>query len=129
MNRPIKFRAWDRDREEMFDDLLGTGYEAKRALMGLELHEYLRMVGGAFEDYVPMQFTGLLDKNGKEIYEGDILTYSVQGDKQTPTYIVENMCDLYARCNDSDSYYRMDESSLEIIGNIYESSDLIEKEV
>ncbi len=59
-NRKIKFRAWDKDTKVMFDlvglvfPLPNTTYEEGR-------------------NRVYMQFTGLLDKNGKEIWEGDIV--------------------------------------------------------
>ena len=72
--RQIKFRAWDKKRLEMrqshnllIDTLDGTiswqfGYDEPELLDQ--------------DNFVLMQFTGLLDKNGKEIYEGDIIVYA-----------------------------------------------------
>lgn len=115
-NRVIKFRAW-----------ANASANGPKQMFEWEHYSDLisEWIANGERGAVVMQFTGLTDKNGKEIYEGDVVRYSIQGDEQTNPYHVENIWDLHVELSHDDAYYRIDEYSLEVIGNIYENLELL----
>ena len=88
--------------------------------------EYTINTDGLIETIIGKnQYTGLTDKNGKEIYEGDICNARL-ADGTPLTYEVE-IPDVYIATNESDSYYLVDEKTFEVIGNVYENPELLEE--
>lgn len=69
MNRVIKFRAWDSRHKEMTYITSLYWFEEE----GIHDMSEGKAISG---NYTFMQFTGLYDDNGKEVYEGDVLLYS-----------------------------------------------------
>ena len=128
MNREIKFRAWNKEKNIMVynneDDTYGYWDGCRNSNVGM-VNEILN--SKYYEEYEFMQFTGLHDKNGKEIYEGDIVkkTGSIGIDIGKVIYeyngfIVDvmNMDRFYGRVH-------LLEKFTEVIGNIYEDSELL----
>jgi len=107
--REIKLRAWDESQKYM-------------AYQGEPDNETLSSFMHHWSDYILMQYTGLKDKNGKEIYEGDKnqdggIVIWVQDDA--------SFCWEYPNKDIMPMEYESD--WCEIIGNIYENQNLITK--
>ena len=120
--REIKFRAWDKLNKEMFNVEIIDFQEKK-------LYEDTVSYRN-FKNIELMQYTGLKDKNGKEIYEGDIL--SNRNDEKLYKVIFENGS-FRAEFKGDFEEYSFDlidvvAQSCEVVGNIYENPELMEDE-
>lgn len=119
MKRTIKFRAWDKDIKQM---LYSINVNADGRMI-LEYGNYVASVS-----YPIMQYTGLNDKNGKEIYEGDIVEWHTQRS------VVEwntqyGLWHLYVQPSGSSkcqSQLLGNYPNAEVIGNIYEHQNLLQ---
>jgi len=77
-----------------------------------------------------MQFTGLLDKNGKEIYEGDIIVKIINGERRYPSSIERKMTNNCGECGwvygwDMPDHAETIAQEYEVIGNIHENPELL----
>ena len=120
--REIKFKAWDKVREkiwsaeEMGQDELTINPDGRGFV---NVHSTSTRLSHYLKHLIPLQYTGLKDKNGKEIYEGDIL--SVSEDYNQDIKLVMEWHE------DSGSWTNYGpRTAFEIIGNIYENPELLE---
>ncbi len=143
MNRIIKFRAWDTKRSKMFSaeemgaDELQLNPDGRGFFNSSEKDPRFSQY---YSHMIPLQLTGLLDKNGKEIYEGDIVKSITDTDNGYKSFHQEQNCEV--RYMGSSYKYGANEDSwwhdlcgsemsgnknllLEIIGNIYENPELL----
>ena len=113
MNREIKFRAWN--------------VTVKRMQTGFTLKELYETKLVQFHILTFMQFTGLKDKNGSEIYENDVLEF---GDNYKEQVLVKwgsncGCCNsVYGFVIDHSHYHHSDGV---IIGNIIQNPELLEQ--
>ena len=114
--RTIKFRAWNGTKMLLSEN-------ADFYLMPNNKVQIPSSTGHEFydRDYPIMQFTGLLDKNGKEIYEGDVVEF-IDCDGRCSNCVVEfKDGGFYPFAPDYVPW-----SIVEVIGNIYENPELLE---
>ena len=105
--REIKFRAWNKEDKKMRYNV-----------------EYMFGFSGGFPyyDYILMQYTGIKDKNGVEIYEGDILKLHSGVGK------VEYECGQFwviPQIDMMNNIYHATSCGAEVIGNIHENPELL----
>lgn len=115
MKREIKFRAWAGEK-------MLSGQDMMNKTVG-QLQTWSDRV---------MQFTGIHDKNGKEVFEGDVIsienesydeptTQEVKWDKDGGGYFFDEDYGMDYRAPITD-----DNFSIEVIGNIHQNADLLE---
>jgi hypothetical protein len=111
-NRELKFRVWS---------FLSKSFEYFDIYQGANLG----IAGGVSE---PQQFTGLKDKNGKDIYEGDLINFScdlsgldVIEYKNQNVYYDESLAGFYFGKDGFQILDKIMEETIEVVGNIFEN--------
>lgn len=127
-----KFRAWISEADTMTNDLKGIDFENETVVLkkfywedGFPVEEEVFEV--EIGNAILMQSTGLKDKNGKEIFEGDIVRFF--DSLYTVFYDIKEGC---YRLKPHDDRWVVDymssfssEESFEIVGNIYENKECL----
>lgn len=125
MNRTIKFRVWDSKRKKIFN-VSNISFFEKTWLVTTETQfgPFLSFEMNKSQATLS-QFTGLLDKNGKEIYEGDLLEELVQNETSKNLGICKQVLGGWKIFNAKDSSICWHGWKQEIIGNIFENPELL----
>ena len=134
MTREIKFRAWD-NKNKLFitNDEYMIGLDGKFYRMdfysGISGYEDGNLIWNELKDIILMQYTGLKDKNGKEMYEGDIVKImqetktffdKVIYDNHLCSFRFEGLSDYCDFCD-----WLREGAEFEVVSNIYENPELI----
>ncbi len=135
--KEIKFRVWDNASKEMwksgetrllYNDSLKLSYKQNFIITSEgELRVCQFYPDGVTMNYwngIALQFTGLKDKNGKEIYHKDMVRYyeelwTVEWNENSSSFEVLSL--------DKNEVMAMGDSRMEIIGNIYENPELLNR--
>lgn len=135
MNREIKFRAWDKEKELMGDVLelyVGFGATASKGwnITDMDGNPDMKddnqglLIGSQDTRFELMQSTGLFDRTGKEIYEGDILSLKVgelrylhEVKYRSGQFVAGLPLSLVAQ-----------EDQAKVFGNIYDNPELLDKQ-
>ena len=125
--REIKFRAWDKENEYMYYDV-GLHPLNCKSCMTISSEGLYYNNSKPEHNHELMQYTGLKDKNGKEIYENDIIKrnngnkYIVEWNKEHSKFELFRIKDRYPVDFMELSAWK---EQVEIIGNIYENPELL----
>lgn len=147
MSREIKFRAWleprwenDTEANKMYYDVQDS-YDTLGDVTPEDIMDSFS--SWLHEDHaIVEQYTGLKDKNGKEIYEGDVISQYVCGIKNFKGKDCRRYTTWEVRWNKTECCFELhylagslfgdsmmsDDDEYEIIGNIHENPELLNKE-
>jgi uncharacterized phage protein (TIGR01671 family) len=131
--REIKFRAWSSNDNKMYYEIFRSSNGAKKSCgcfenLPIGLNHFLK---SSSKGYSLMQFTGLTDKNGKEIWEGDVVRYGRDGLNQGQGKVIMQanwywtIEGFYNTSFDWPACAFSEDQDTEVLGNIYENPSLL----
>lgn len=137
--KEYKFRVWDKDTKRMHicGEDIHDEIDFEQGTNKAFYYNLQNGCGSLTENstYILMQYTGLKDKNGKEIYEGDIVSFNLKTDAEGCPNIIG-----YIEYQTTFSSFRImsilgsfaldyNIKEIEVIGNIYDNPELLDNKI
>ena len=125
--RELKFRAWDKTVEHLYEvqTLIDGGDAIGRYVLNGEMN-YIHLCA---DEIIVEQYTGLKDKNGEPIYEGDIVGFKWTKRLYVVTYRLYDASFILENDEWEEAIHlSLDKDDFEVFGNIHESPELLEEE-
>lgn len=127
-----KYRAWNKNNKKMYEVLTLDIIDEKALIENKDNPNKILRGYAKYENIVLMQSTGMKDKNGAEIYEGDIVkpvSFAswigvVKYSSENAAYILDDHNNEFIR--GENVYLSQFNEGLEVKGNIYENPELME---
>lgn len=131
--REIKFRAWLKNEKKMID-VKAIDWDENGNVFSVNYPEGKSYSGYDKDEIELLQYTGLKDKNGVEIYEGNIIQFQPEPEESPyhNKYVVDFFQEdcsftLFEKGKAKLGLFEYERNEIIVIGNIYENPELLEK--